>query len=380
MHSGVKRAVVVGAGHAHLYTLKRANEFVQRGYQLVLIAPGPFWYSGLATGMLGGAYPAALDQVDVASLVTRGGGQFIEDEMSGLDLPSRVVLLNRGAPVSFDVLSLNIGSVCPPIPGEDGVGYSVKPIPRLWDLRRELERHFKEEPGRALRVAIGGGGATGIELAANIVALAELQSGKVDVTVYVRGDRPVRPLSVAARASLLRFLTERGVKLRLNAQIERVADGRLLLANGLYAAFDLFLNATGLQPPDILKSTGLPLSSDGALIVDRFLRSPGAPSIFGGGDCIALEGHPLPKIGVFAIREAPVIFHNLLAALADTPLRSFEPQREFLSIMALGAGQGFAVRGSLWWRGRAAFWLKDRIDRKFMREFQDAAGQEFVAV
>jgi hypothetical protein len=47
--------------------------------------------------------------------------------------------------------------------------------------------------------------------------------------------------------------------------------------------------------------------------------------------------------------------------------------------MALGAGQGLAVRGSLWWRGRAAFWLKDRIDRKFMREFQDAAGQEFVA-
>ena len=46
----LRRAVLLGAGHAHLYTLKRTAAFVRRGFELVLVAPEIFWYSGLATG------------------------------------------------------------------------------------------------------------------------------------------------------------------------------------------------------------------------------------------------------------------------------------------------------------------------------------------
>ena len=49
-----KRAVLLGAGHAHLYTIKRAAEFTRRRHELTLVAPENFWDSGLATGMLGG--------------------------------------------------------------------------------------------------------------------------------------------------------------------------------------------------------------------------------------------------------------------------------------------------------------------------------------
>ena len=62
----VRRAVMLGAGHAHLYTLKRTADFVRRGFELVLVAPENFWYSGLATGVLAGIYPPALDQKSAA--------------------------------------------------------------------------------------------------------------------------------------------------------------------------------------------------------------------------------------------------------------------------------------------------------------------------
>lgn len=378
MQSDARRAVLVGAGHAHLYTLRHAREFAQRGFELVLVAPGPFWYSGLATGMVGGTYPSELDQVNVAALVARGGGRFLQDEMVGLDLPGRTVRLKRGDAVPFDALSLNIGSVCPSIPGAADHAYAVKPIQQLWDLRRELERRFVEAPGRVVHVAIGGGGATGVELAANIANLARIRDGRVEITVYVRGDTPLRSLSAGARVSLMRYLTDRGVKFRLNAAIEHVRDGHLSLRDGAEAPFDLLLNATGLLPPAVLKATALPIANDGALIVDRFLRSPAAPEIFGGGDCVAFDGRPLPRIGVFAVRQAPVLFWNLLATLEGTELKAYEPQRKFLSIMALGEGQGLAVRGGLWWQGRLAFLLKDWIDRRFLREYQQAAGQTNV--
>ena len=48
----VRRAVLLGAGHAHLFTLKRTAAFVGHGFELVLVAPENFWYSGLATGVL----------------------------------------------------------------------------------------------------------------------------------------------------------------------------------------------------------------------------------------------------------------------------------------------------------------------------------------
>jgi NADH dehydrogenase FAD-containing subunit len=99
---------------------------------------------------------------------------------------------------------------------------------------------------------------------------------------------------------------------------------------------------------------------------DRALRSVADTAIFGGGDCIAFDGHALPRIGVYAVREAPVLLHNLAAALDGTAPRSYRPQRRALLILNLGDGTGLATWGPLSWRGRAAFLLKDRIDRRWL--------------
>jgi NADH dehydrogenase FAD-containing subunit len=109
------------------------------------------------------------------------------------------------------------------------------------------------------------------------------------------------------------------------------------------------------------------------LIVDQHLRSVAAPEVHGAGDCIAFHGRPLPRVGVYAIRQAPVLFHNLMAAAEGTPPEAFRPQRRYLIIMNLGDETGLAVRGRWYWHGKAAFWLKDWIDRRFLRTYQDAA-------
>ena len=65
-----KHVVLVGAGHAHLHVAKCAAAFGR----LTLIDPGLFWYSGIATGMLGGTYDRADDVIDPKTLVERHGG------------------------------------------------------------------------------------------------------------------------------------------------------------------------------------------------------------------------------------------------------------------------------------------------------------------
>jgi NADH dehydrogenase FAD-containing subunit len=110
----------------------------------------------------------------------------------------------------------------------------------------------------------------------------------------------------------------------------------------------------------------LPVDASGALVTDAHLRSVGNPAVLGAGDGIAVQGHDLDKVGVYAIRQGPVLTANLLAALEGGPRETFRPQRRYLWIMNLGDGTGLAVHGDLWWHGRAAFFLKDLIDRRFL--------------
>jgi NADH dehydrogenase FAD-containing subunit len=140
-----------------------------------------------------------------------------------------------------------------------------------------------------------------------------------------------------------------------------------VLADGTSEPFDHLVNATGLQPPALTRTLGLATAADGAIMVDDRLTARDADGVFAAGDCIAFGSRPLPKVGVYAIRQAPILFHNLMAFLDGRPLERFTPQEHYLSIMTLGDGRGLAYRAGLWWQGRAAFFVKDWIDRRFLR-------------
>jgi NADH dehydrogenase FAD-containing subunit len=364
------RAVLLGAGHAHLYALKRAAAFARRGFELAVVAPEVFWYSGLATGVLGGHYPPELDQVDVARLAERGGGRFVQDRAVRIDPQAQTVHLEAGAPLPYDVLSLNLGSEVPiaTVPGAARHGYPVKPIRNLWRLRQDLEARW--QAGGAVRVVVAGGGPTGCEVAANVASLARARGGSAAVTLLARGDRILEGLPERASAKVSASLTRRGVTILSRASLAGVEDGVALTEDGRRVPFDRIVYALGLKPPPLVRETGLPVDGDGALLVDEHLRSVGDARVFGGGDCVAYRERPLAKVGVYAIREAPVLYHNLLATLEGRPLRRFRPQRRFLLILNLGDGTGLATWGGLHWQGRIAFLLKDRIDRMFLREYR----------
>jgi NADH dehydrogenase FAD-containing subunit len=376
--TGSRRVVLLGAGPAHLHVLKCAAAFARRGHELVAVAPDRFWYSGLATGMLGGGYPPELDQVDVAALAARGDGRHVQDRVVGIDPAARVVHLEGRPPIAYDALSLNLGSEAPEIPGSHGRGevYAVKPIRRLWELRADLEARFRSDPARTVRVVVAGGGVTGCELAANLAALTEASGGRIEITVLARGGEVLRQLPRRASERVVHGLERRGVAFRTKARVERIADGRAVLRGGDAIPFDALVNATGLRPSPAVRSAGLPVDREGALLVNEHLRSIADPAVHGGGDCVAHRGRELPKVGVYAIRQAPVLFRNLLASLDGAAPERFRPQRRYLWIMNLGDGTGLAARGPFWWHGRGAFWLKDRIDRRFLREYQAATEPE----
>jgi len=75
-------------------------------------------------------------------------------------------------------------------------------------------------------------------------------------------------------------------------------------------------------------------------------------------------------VGVYAVRENPILYRNLTVALEGGTMNVFMPQPYYLLIFNMGNGQGIYWKKGWVWEGRLAFLLKDMIDRKFMREFQ----------
>ena len=367
------RVVFVGAGHAHLYALKHAREFLRHGYEVVAVAPENFWYSGMATGVLGGRYGPEEDQIEVDRLLREAGAgaRFVRDHVTAIDPHTRSMALGSGERLSWDVLSLNLGSEARALPGSGPEAFAIKPLRRLWELRQRLEEARAQ--GLRPRVLVAGAGASGCEVAANLRHLLGREGG----TVRLLGayGRIVPEFAAAAATKLAHWMAEHRIEVQMAATVTHLEGKEAVLEDGGRQSFDFFVNATGLHSPALLAESGLPVTDRGELLVSPFLHSTGHARIFGGGDCIALEGRPLEKNGVYAVRQGPVLFRNLLATLRGEPLHAWHPQRHCLLILNLGNGEGLLRWRGLHWRGRIAFRLKQYLDRAFLRRFRPRAGR-----
>jgi selenide,water dikinase len=143
----------------------------------------------------------------------------------------------------------------------------------------------------------------------------------------------------------------------------------LMLADGSHLRCDFAIWTTVATPPAVLRDFPFPRSPQGFLQVDRTLRVSEDVPVFAAGD-IADFPEPIAKAGVYAVRQGPILWHNLRAVLTGHPLKVYEPQRDFLTLLA--CGDGTAILDYKGWaiRSRWAWWLKCAIDKAFVRRFQ----------
>lgn len=364
-----KHLVLAGGGHAHLEVLAHLGEICGRGHRVTLVSPQPWhYYSGMGPGLLGGFYTAEQIRFPLRALVEAGGGSFLADRVTAIDPAGPAVLLASGQTLACDLLSCNLGSeVRPRFAITSAVSSrAAKPIANLVELRAELTRR---QPLSRRRILVVGGGPTGVELAGNLWRLGRQAGGELEITLAA-GSRLLATFPARAHRLALGSLRRRGIEVIEGDRVAAADTGRARLEDGRTLAWDHLVLACGVQPPELFREAGLPTGPQGGLAVDACLRALGSTRIFGGGDCIDFAPRPLPRVGVYAVRQGPILRRNLLASLEGRPLEAFHPQPEILQILNLGDGKGLACRKGLVFDGRPAFWLKDWIDRRFMARFQ----------
>lgn len=366
----MRRLILVGAGHAHAQVLKAWARAPRSDVELVLVSPHALApYSGMVPGWLSGVYRYDEIVIDFAQLAARAGARWICAEIDSMDPDRQSISLSNGQNLGYDWLSLNVGSTL--LPPTDALCAQMLPMRPLADLYQRYETllsHWRSEAGdQPLRVVAVGGGAAGFE--SLLAVLRRLRQERPDRVVQgllmTSGSRVLPDYPARVQRVALRTLYDAGVDVQVNTVWHDSRD----------QGSDWILWATGAQSHawqrDPARRGALAVSAEGYVLIDAQLRSVSHPNIFAVGDC-AQWTPALPKAGVYAVRMGPVLSYNLHAALNRSSLRNYQPQRRFLSLLATADGRAIASRGCWTWSGRWAWYLKNDIDRRFIRRFSAA--------
>ncbi|MCG8549599.1 MAG: FAD-dependent oxidoreductase [Desulfobacterales bacterium] len=237
----------------------------------------------------------------------------------------------------------------------------------LMEAAEKLQRLFQRK--KAV-VTIVGGGPSSAEVAGNIWQLAKGTMQNMPEIKILAGKRFMAGFPESVRSRVIRVLEKRGIRIFENGYVNKVTHETIVMDSGESIFTDFTFLASGVTPSRLFNTSGLPVGPDNGLLVNRYLQSVTYPDIFGGGDCIHFKDKPLDKVGVYAVRQNPVLLHNLFARLGGKPLQAFDPGPEYLLIFNLGANFGVLKKRGIVFSGQPAFWIKNYIDKKFMKKFQ----------
>lgn len=365
-----REVVLIGGGHTHALVLRRWGMNPLPGARLTLINPGPTApYTGMLPGFVAGHYRREELEIDLVRLARFAGARLILGAADGLDRDARTVHVPGRPPIPFDIASVNVGitSDLPDLPGFAGHAVAAKPLGAYaaeWAGFRE-----RLAQGTPPQIAVIGAGVGGVELSM-AMAYALRRNGLTPQITLIEKARALPGLGPKARAALLRNIADLGVTLEEDATPAEITAETVELSDGRSILSRFTVGTAGARPHGWLAGTGLD-QTDGFLTVDPALRITNEPAIYAVGDCAHLSHAPRVKAGVYAVREAPVLYHNLRADLTGRARRRYRPQHDYLKLISLGRKSALADKFGLGLQGAWLWRWKDRIDRRFMEKFRD---------
>lgn len=358
------RILLLGAGHAHLLALPPLRRALPDARIVLVDCDSHATYSGMFPGHVAGHYPLDMLRVELEPFARRHEAQFLRARVCGIDAATRQVWLEgagQDGPLTYDLASLDIGShsaLPEGLPGAADHAVALKP---LGSSLARLAVQAGDPAGRT--AAVVGGGVAGVE-----IALALAHRGFAGVSLIEAGACIVPALGRRVRRRLDQALRHAAVGLHLGRRVVEATAAGVRLDTGDWIASDLTLAATGARPQGWL-ARDLPTDPAGFVRVGPSLLVEGCSTLFAAGDCAAMTHAPRPKAGVFAVRQAPVLARNLVSCVQQRPVQHYLPQRDYLKIISLGRKDAVAEWHGLTLHGRWLWRWKDRIDRRFMAQF-----------
>jgi len=381
------RFIVVGGGAGGLelatrlgnrYGASRRNGDARAQVTLVDRYPTHIW-KPLLHEVAAGSMDPFTQELEYAAQARWHGFEFQQGELAGLDRANRritlgAVLDDDGAELlperqlEYDTLVIAIGSTTAffGVKGAAEFSIALDTVSEAERFRKRLiaacmrAEHRVHEPVESgqdaaageprIQVAIVGGGATGVELSAELRNTAQVLSAyglhkldprhDVGIVLIEAGPRILPALPERVSTATADLLVKLGVKLMTGETVAEVAPGIVRTASGKTVRADLTVWAAGIKAPAVLgQLDGLPVNRLGQLVVRRTLQTEIDDNIFALGDCAACQWpgneRNVPPRAQAAHQQATFLLKAIAARLDNRPLPEFT-YRDLGSLVSLG--------------------------------------------
>jgi NADH:ubiquinone reductase (H+-translocating) len=392
--------VVAGAGYAGLHVALRLAAKLRDDSMVELILVDRHDYHQVVTELprvAGGTRAADAVRIPLQDMLAERV-RFVQAEINGFDLAGRRILTGAG-PIGWSRMVLALGSrpndfAIPGLAKRALSVYSASDAERVWTaVSKALDDAAAEtDPGRQRRLAtvvVGGGGATGVELAGELAeVLPEVASGhglapgRPAVWLVEAGPTILAGSSPQLIDKATRILSDLGVQVRTSAMIAAATEDGFRLTDGQLVKGGVFVWAGGVKAPELVADSGLPTGHNGRVKVDRYLRVLDLPEIYVAGDLASVTdprtGHVLPPLAQVALEEGETVARNLNAELKGKPLEAFTFHDKGF-VVSVGTRRGVADIAGLTTGGRLAHMLKDAIEWEYRQSVRHLRGWDPVA-
>jgi NADH dehydrogenase len=323
------------------------------------------------------------------------GFTFVYGPLTGLDPVGRRLTVGRVAAdaqeellperaIDFASLVIAVGSTSNyfGVPGaaehtislnatEDAEHFRLKLL-RLLAIAEQRKSEAQGEGQKAARagavdIVIIGGGATGVELAAELREASSVYASygfehldalrDIHLTLLEGAPRILAPLPERVSGAALALLGQRQIRVVTGCKVTAIEQDRVLDAGGNAYPSDLCVWAAGIRAPEFLSTLGLPTTRNGQLDVDGWLRVKGFEHLYALGDCAACvdrDGKPVPPRAQAAHQQADFLCQSFLLLAAGKPLqRQAYTYTDYGSLVSMGSTTSVgslmgALRGLSW--------------------------------
>ncbi|NES99519.1 MAG: FAD-dependent oxidoreductase [Sphaerospermopsis sp. SIO1G2] len=376
-----KNLVLVGGGHSHAITLKRFANQPLPGVNLTLITPDQYTpYSGMLPGYIGGFYNYFQCHINLQTLCQSAHTNLHLEQVIGLDWKNQQVLCTNQKVIKFDFISIDIGSTPAKlsIPGAAEYTIAVKPVKQFLEHWYKLQETVTKNPLKPVNISIVGGGAGGVELAFSILAgLQKIGCKHLELHLWQRTQELMPNHHPSVRKIIQDILINKGVKLHLGETVSQITpipnnQREIKSLSGLIVHSDRVFWVTQASAAEWIKNSGIETDKNGFIAVNNCLQSINYPQLFAAGDIATMIHYHLPKAGVFAVRQGKYLAENLQRIVLNQPLKSYQPQTTYLSLIGTGDGRALATKGNFTLPPHQLLWfVKNWIDRRFMAQFPE---------
>jgi NADH:ubiquinone reductase (H+-translocating) len=364
-----KNIVIAGAGYGGLRTALSLSSYLRnhrlsKDYKIILVDRSPHHIFTPLLYKLAASkgYPEEALIYPIKGIVEPHGIQFIEDEVREMDLTNGDVHLGKGEELESDYLVLAPGSETNYF-NIEGLKENSLPLKTLQNARAIRDR-LNSLPASA-HILVGGGGPTGIELAAEIRQAHGFKVSLVEAAPTLLPGFNSRVLAVAAKR-----LAKLGVQVFTSTMIAKADPTSITTKEGQQISFDLLIWTGGVKPPAWIADLPLKVEERGRIeaasgmqCLPRSEDLEFAPMVYALGDAVCVygkDGKPMPGMARTAIQQGKVVAKNILADILNSRHETYQPIR-YPYVMPVGGNYAAGIVGPFLLRGFPAAVFKELV-------------------